>query len=388
MKMDRIGGSGLATTFQQPRLWYYDNLRTFLTALLILHHTSIAYGGSGNWKYRSPYHASQSIPLVAFNAINQSFFMGTFFFLSGYFSAISKSGKSKGQFIMSKVVRLLIPTIVYTLVMEPTIVYILRIHYGDLEASRVFMERWRELRGVEGPVWYCALLFIFDICFTLVARENNSKPATSFIKQDTNVISYFDIYLAFIIDILACVFIRLYYPTGTVFPLLNVQLGYSPQYLLAYCAGHILVSSPPSSIHKIQKASIPFFIATNAIFIPPLLVKIINHPSILNVEAFSGGLTLPSIAYAAYNEVTFLLLSSTLLIVFKKYFNSKWWNLGRYSYASFLVHPLTLVALHIVFEEWKAGAILKTSVVGSIGIVLSWGLGWILLKVPMIDWVV
>jgi hypothetical protein len=52
-----------------------DNLRTFLTALVILHHTAIVYGGSGEWPVRSRCFPPESLTLITFNAIDQTFFM-------------------------------------------------------------------------------------------------------------------------------------------------------------------------------------------------------------------------------------------------------------------------------------------------------------------------
>ncbi|CAN9145451.1 unnamed protein product [Alternaria alternata] len=57
-----------------------DNLRTCLTALVILHHASTPYGGAGPWPYTSPLYMPNSSPiLLTFNVINQTFFMATFF---------------------------------------------------------------------------------------------------------------------------------------------------------------------------------------------------------------------------------------------------------------------------------------------------------------------
>ena len=36
------------------RLFYLDNLRIYLTILVILHHTAIAYGGAGDWAIIDP----------------------------------------------------------------------------------------------------------------------------------------------------------------------------------------------------------------------------------------------------------------------------------------------------------------------------------------------
>ena len=36
------------------RLFYLDNLRIYLTILVILHHAAIAYGGNGDWAVKDP----------------------------------------------------------------------------------------------------------------------------------------------------------------------------------------------------------------------------------------------------------------------------------------------------------------------------------------------
>ena len=34
---------------QKKRMFYLDNVRIYLTILVILHHATLAYGGSGGW---------------------------------------------------------------------------------------------------------------------------------------------------------------------------------------------------------------------------------------------------------------------------------------------------------------------------------------------------
>ena len=42
----------IQTTSMKTRFFYLDKLRIFLTILVIVHHASIAYGGSGGWAIR------------------------------------------------------------------------------------------------------------------------------------------------------------------------------------------------------------------------------------------------------------------------------------------------------------------------------------------------
>jgi glucan biosynthesis protein C len=67
-----------------------DNLRPFLTGLVVVHHTGIAYGLTGWWYYKSPLNPpATSLPVLVLVAVNQTFFMGLFFWISGRLSAES-----------------------------------------------------------------------------------------------------------------------------------------------------------------------------------------------------------------------------------------------------------------------------------------------------------
>ena len=61
-----------------------------------MHHTSITYGGSGDWYYTEVYtrHDLPILLLSLFTNFNQAFFMGLFFVLAGYFTprAVERHG--------------------------------------------------------------------------------------------------------------------------------------------------------------------------------------------------------------------------------------------------------------------------------------------------------
>jgi glucan biosynthesis protein C len=84
-----------------PRLFFVDNLRTFLIILVFLDHLAITYGSPfGSWYY----HEGQvGFPAAAvygtFQGIAQAFFMGLLFFLAGYFTVPSFDRKGPKQFL-------------------------------------------------------------------------------------------------------------------------------------------------------------------------------------------------------------------------------------------------------------------------------------------------
>ena len=152
-----------------------DNLRTFLTALVILHHTAIVYGGSGEWKIRSRYFPAESIMLITFTAIDQTFFMALFFFRSGHFTRIqmSKNRATRPAVIRSRLLRILLPAVVYTMLVEPILDVVVwnwdkgASHGTFTDVWTIYFSYWTHVRGIRGPVWYLALVMIFDMIAVL-----------------------------------------------------------------------------------------------------------------------------------------------------------------------------------------------------------------------------
>jgi peptidoglycan/LPS O-acetylase OafA/YrhL len=97
------------------RLFHLDNLRVFLTILVIVHHASIAYGGGGDWAVSDPAVDEISpIFLTYFTAVNQSYFMSAFFLLAGYFTPRSLEKKGARSFLADRLIRLGLPLLIYT----------------------------------------------------------------------------------------------------------------------------------------------------------------------------------------------------------------------------------------------------------------------------------
>ena len=109
------------------RIYYVDNLRVFLTVLVILHHVAITYGTGGLWYFvdMDQKHTLTSVILATFICINQSFFMGLFFFLSGYFTPNSFNRKGPMLFIRDRFIRLSIPIIFYIFCLSPIIQFMI-----------------------------------------------------------------------------------------------------------------------------------------------------------------------------------------------------------------------------------------------------------------------
>ena len=142
------------------RLYYLDNLKVCLTVLVIMHHAGQAYGNGGGWAY-TPSNPAEFMPWIwHFFSTNAAFFMGLYFFISGYFVPRSFDKQGSKQFVHKKLLRLGVP-----LLFMGSIISILS---GKPEI---------------GHMWFVESLLVFCLIYALIRQwvrpineACNSKP--------------------------------------------------------------------------------------------------------------------------------------------------------------------------------------------------------------------
>jgi len=103
-------GAPVASPATGARLLFVDNIRVFLTILVILHHLMITYAGTGSWIYLEGRQDVVAESLGGwFCAVDQAYFMGLFLLISAYFAPGSYDRKGPGRFLKDRLVRLGIP---------------------------------------------------------------------------------------------------------------------------------------------------------------------------------------------------------------------------------------------------------------------------------------
>jgi hypothetical protein len=142
-----------------------DRARTFITMLVLIHHSVIAYTRFGHTDRDS---------FLGFDCVvvfNDSFFMAAMFFLSGLFVWPSLQRKGTGWFLRDRFWRLGVPFAVCALVLMPVAYYAveLRIHPGIS-----FTAFWWKTITVgpwpSGPAWFVWVLLALDVLAAVVYR--------------------------------------------------------------------------------------------------------------------------------------------------------------------------------------------------------------------------
>jgi glucan biosynthesis protein C len=417
-----------------------DNLRSFLTGLVVVHHTGIAYGLTGWWYYKSPLNPSAtSLPVLVLVAVNQSFFMGLFFWISGRFSAQSLERSGPSHFVKNKLIRLGIPTAIYTLLVHP-ITQCMGYASWDLGLiGNVFAGSFKTLRGIRGPVWYTALLLVFDLVATGIAQlryrhegreadESDVKPALASSYRTLSRWGWLGVATA-------SFFVRLVYPGEEISYIITLKPAYVSQYIFAYTLGYLAYFEDESRLvgpfdpavrpagvqldlapepeqptqdaeSQIRPKSRPLLYLASALIVSVSNVSfaLITRKSEILGTSMSNEKGGWNAAEALWNEFSFVTLGPAIMACFEAWCDrpaTSWVWKARYSYAAFLLHPPVIVALDILVDKileaglgadkwaasvwlWKTfGPITLTIVMGVLGAAASFVVGrWVVNYVP------
>jgi len=127
---------GIVKPTTKQRYYYLDNVKSFLTVIVVIHHITCTFAGGG-WYYGvAAYQTPFTAPFNMFLTLNQSYFMCLFFFISGYFSPSSLERKGRFAFLQDKFRRLGQPFVFFLFVMGPLLTYFVQVCEGDGESKR------------------------------------------------------------------------------------------------------------------------------------------------------------------------------------------------------------------------------------------------------------
>jgi glucans biosynthesis protein C len=338
-------------TKSATRLLFVDNLRIYLTILVILHHLMIIYSGAGGWIYHE---GRQDMITSAvggwFTAVNHSYFMGLFLLVAAYFVPGSYDRKGAAQFLKDRLIRLGIPLLVYSWIIRPLWVYFGNSTFGDLNLS--FFEYFPRQYFSEnswigaGPLWFVSALLLFSIFYAIVRMLMPSRPAkpaveTSF--PSSAAIAAFAGVIA-----LASFIVRLWFPSDTVFMPLAFQFADFPQYIALFIVGLIAyrrnwLLTMPQAVGKRWMS-----IAVVLILVMPIVAFL--GGSFEDDTPFKGGWHWQSLVGAVWQSYLCVSMVISVTYIFRRYLDRQSplaGFLSRNAYTAYLIHEpvITFVAL-------------------------------------------
>ncbi len=359
---------------------YINHLRVLLTILVILHHTFITYGAPGSWYFtQKTTHTGALIPMTMFVAVNQSFFMGFFFFLAAFFSEPSYRKKGAGRFMLDRLKRLGIPLVFYSLVLSPCLNYVVE-HYGYGEHSS-FMEymsgyhHWIDF----GVLWFTAALLLFSLVYVLVKPIQDGRPQRKYKLPSDSAIFIFALVVAVV-----SYGVRILFPLGWVLHPLGFQLGYFPQYIALFWAG--LIASRNNWLEQTDSIRLRKWMVSALLFIvsfPCLYIVMILTKSPL--ASFNGASTWQSLLLTLWEQLTGMSIIVVLLCLGKRKWNQPsplLRRMSRSAYAVYIIHPAIVIGLALVVKNLAIDPAVKLLLVAPPAVILSFLVGEVLVQVP------
>ena len=154
-------------TTAPPRIAAFDRARTFITLLVLVHHSVVNYSYFGN---------GDRMRWLGFDLMvlfNDSFFMACMFFISGLFVRDSLARRGPAQFLRNRAWRLGVPFLLSIFVLMPIAYYptFLRYHLPGTTDFNFLHFWWHTLTigpWPSGPAWFLWVLLALDAIAALI----------------------------------------------------------------------------------------------------------------------------------------------------------------------------------------------------------------------------
>lgn len=357
-----------------PRDDAIDAARVFTTALVVLHHTSITYGGSGGWFYKEvPASAAWSSQLLTFfTAMNQAWFMGFFFLLAGYYTAPALLAKGTWPFMRGRLQRLGLPLLLFGLVIGPITIALARTAQGKPFLDTL-LALWSRGTFEMGPLWFAwALLWLALLTLPLRPWLGAVRP----VPPDRALLA-----AALLTGVLALA-LRQCWPVGV--EVWGIQWGYAAGYGVLYGAG--LLAAPGQWLQHWPEESVRRWRRVARWTLPVLPLAVLLGPRVFGWQGRAeGGWSVLAVVYAFWEP----LLAWGLILRLLQTCRQRWAQLGalgrqmaRRAFAVFVIHPPVVVAVALAWRGVQAPALLKFALTGAVSLLVCYLLAGLALRAP------
>ena len=331
------------------RLYYLDNLKVCLTILVIMHHAGQAYGEGGAWAY-TPSNPDEFIPWIwHFFSTNAAFFMGLYFFISGYFVPRSFDKQGSKQFIHKKLLRLGIP-----LLFMGAIICVLA---GKPEIAHMWF--------VESLLVFCLVYALIRRRVTPIDQECDSKP------------SIIGLLVVALLMGVGSYFIRQVSPQDHwIWPFGIIPLPMEPAHYLQYVMMFVL-GILAYRFNWLEKMSNNVGFTTLLIGLGLAIGNYLRDGGPWNdfVRQWFG----------IYESLMCVFISFGLIWLFREFVNttSRFWEwCAAQSYGAYIFHLLLMIILQNVVDSIWMGAFGKFLFIGVVTTIISFLLTWVVRMIP------
>lgn len=365
------------------QLLFVDNLRVYLTVLVVLHHLMLTYAAVGPWYYmENPHSTPTQLVGLVFVLCNQAYFMGFFFFLSGYFTPASYARKGTVAFVRDRLLRLGIPFAAFYLLLGH--VAGLGLPYSDYAPKSTGPQPWWKWFDTgSGPLWFVGTLLLFTLCYVAwraIARRGQDAATVALVRPQSP--PRFGAIVAFVAVVAVASFaIRLVFPIGRSLPIPVFDLptpSHLVQYVLMFALGFVAYRRDwlTTITDRMGKAGFASAAGVTLVLFPLALT---------GLKYFSGGLAWQAFCYTLWEAVFCVGMCLGLITFFRNRLNRQG-RLARMAsanaYTVYVVHAPVIVGVALAFRWLDIAPLLKFVVVAPVALAACLAVAYLIRLIP------
>lgn len=358
-----------------------DNLRTFITMLVIVFHTAMTFGPVEGWYFYEPHDKLVVRGIIYFFiAVSQAWFMSLLFFLAGLFTPASYEKRKLSKFLKEKLLRLGIPFMIYVLLIIPVIqhryLWSFEGYTGDIFAYYKEILENRSFIG-SGPMWFALVLLLLSGGYAvyrslqpkwLVADEKQLFP-----KKHRIFLPALSLGLLFFV-------VRIFFPINLWLDLFGISfldLSHMPAYILFFVLG--VMDSRARWTEEIPKKQGKLWLAIFVVLVgiwPAIIFSGLTPEG--SLDAFFGGVTWQSLLYSIWEALVAFSAMIGLVWFFARHLNKQNSLLDEMAGASFMVyiiHTPFLVLVGYLMENVRMYPLIKWPLESIISIIVCFSFG-------------
>jgi glucans biosynthesis protein C len=351
-----------------------DNLRVLVIAAVVVFHTATAYLAGSDWYYmdRATSKVWSAVALPA--GIIADFALRPLFLVAGWFSARSLAHRGPGGFARTRLLRLGVPLIVFIFLINPLAGYLGRRGQG-LHASLA-----HALSGDQaaGPMWFVAALLAFSLVYVLLRRLH--APRVDHRRSAAQVM----VAAAVLIAVTAFAAWQ-WWPLDDGSTFWDLRWGLWAQGAVLFALG--VWAGEAGSLQDLTVRARR--LGWTALPAAVVVVTLVGYEK-------ARGNSQPALHGAGWltmlGAVLYGIISVAVAVWFTALIRARWSGDGplraraaRASYATYVLHPLVLTVIMVLFASLALASELKFLVVAVIGVPVCFLAGYAATRVPGIS---
>ncbi|MHA2038508.1 MAG: acyltransferase family protein [Promethearchaeota archaeon] len=384
------------TESKKPRLIFLDNLKIFFAFLVILTHVRVTYGGEGWWYYISSGNEANPIDMfttiifymtAGFAGIFQASLMGLFFLMGSYFTPKSYDRKGISAFWKERLIRLGIPVLLYVLIINPVIFYLLAAagiqpwaSYPRLQTSFIeyYLSNFQSLGNfinflTEFTIsWFLVVLLIFTAVYTIWRQITKIGSIQKHIPKELPIPK--NIYLLLIAVGLGFLAFLVRIPFSIIDVPLGLPFAYMIQYFMMFSVG--IIAYRYGWFEKMTRRHVKVWV----IIISAVVILFFTYFFVIvgvesDFSVFFGGFHIEALIFALVDNIACMGVIFVLIKIFYAKFNKQGItlkNLADSSFHMYLIHPFVVIPVSLSIAFIPISPIIKLFVVFSISIILCY----------------